>query len=75
MSKLSFIFTLTALFVAGSIHAQAQTDWLNNTMFASGKIKVVAAVIAAAFVLIIAYLIHIDRKVTKLEQQDKIDSP
>lgn len=51
--------------------AQSGTDWLENTMFASGKINVVVAVVATVFVLIIAYLISIDRKLKKLEERDK----
>lgn len=69
--RISTILILTGLLTVTSLQAQDQADWLNNTMFASGKIKVVAAVISVAFILIVAYLIHLDRKVKKLEEREK----
>jgi CcmD family protein len=51
--------------------AQSGSDWLENTMFASGKINVVVAVVAVVFVIIVVYLISIDRKLKKLEEQNK----
>ncbi len=69
--KTSTIITLLAFLTATGLQAQDQTDWLNNTMFASGKIKVVATVISVAFVLIVGYLVYLDRKVKKLEEREK----
>jgi len=51
--------------------AQTGTDWLENTMFSSGKINVVVAVVATVFVLMVVYLIAIDRKLKKLEEREK----
>ena len=73
LKTLAILFSVLLTATTG-LNAQDQTDWLNNTMFESGKIKVVAAVIAAAFVLIVAYLIHLDRKVGKLEKREKNES-
>lgn len=65
-----FLVLLTGLFSA-TANAQTGTDWLENTMFSSGKINVVVAVVSVVFVLIVAYLISIDRKLKKLEKSDK----
>jgi hypothetical protein len=58
--------------LATAASAQSGNDWLENTMFASGKINVVVGVVAALFVIIVIYLISIDRKLKKLE--DKANS-
>jgi CcmD family protein len=41
----------------------------------SGKIYVVVAVIAAVFIGIIAYMVYVDRRLTKLENQTKEHDP
>jgi uncharacterized membrane protein YdbT with pleckstrin-like domain len=43
---------------------------MENTMYASGKIYVVVAVMVAMLMVLIAYLVRIDRRLTKLEQQE-----
>lgn len=60
-----FIFLFTSLFV------NAQEPQMADGMRAEGKIYVVIAVMATIFVCIIAYLIVIDRKVKKLEDEIK----
>lgn len=47
-------------------HAQAEAS---DFMRSVGKIYVVVAVIAIIFVLLAAYLVYLDRKLTKLENQ------
>ncbi|MBI1225083.1 MAG: CcmD family protein [Bacteroidetes bacterium] len=47
--------------------AQQETDFMRSM----GKMYVVVAVIAAIFLGIIVYLIRLDRKLTKLEDQIK----
>lgn len=74
MTIKSLTILLSTLAVSTVAAAQNQANWLNNTMFESGKYKVVAAVVAAAFILIVAYLIYLDRKVKKLEQREKKES-
>jgi Tfp pilus assembly protein PilO len=54
--------------------AQSGTSWLENTMFASGKINVVIAVICTVFVLIVVYMISIDRKLKKVEEREQKES-
>lgn len=66
-----FLVLLMSLFSA-TVSAQSGTDWLENTMFSSGKINVVVAVVAVVFVLIVIYLVSIDRKLKNLEQKDKL---
>lgn len=65
-----FLVLLTSFFSATAM-AQTGTDWLENTMFSSGKINVVVAVVSVVFVLIVIYLISIDRKLKKLEKSEK----
>lgn len=71
MKKYSLISFLSAVFVAMfafSANAQSSSDWLTNTMFSSGKINVVVAVVAAVFILLVVYLFSIDRKLSKMEK-------
>ena len=67
----SILLVLLTMLTCLPTFAQSGTDWVENTMFASGKINVVVAVVATVFVLIIVYLISIDRKLKKLEERDK----
>ena len=48
-----------------------QDNSLINSLHGNGKIYVVVAVIAVIFIGLIAYLITIDRKVSKLEKEAK----
>lgn len=64
--RLSSILSLLTLFSA--LHAQTgDTDFMRST----GKIYVVVAVILAIFAGIVLFLIYLDRKLTKLENQIK----
>ncbi|MCF8451017.1 MAG: CcmD family protein [Taibaiella sp.] len=47
---------------------QAQTE-MADTMRANGKIYVVVVVLATIFAGIFAYLVYIDRKISKLEKE------
>lgn len=47
--------------------AQQDTDFMRSM----GKMNVVVAVIVAIFLGIVVYLVHLDRKLTKLEDQIK----
>lgn len=44
-----------------------------DALYTSGKIYIVVIVLAAIFIGIIAYLISIDRKLSKLEQSVTLD--
>ena len=71
MKKYSLLTLLSAVIATMStfsVNAQSNTDWLTNTMFLSGKINVVVAVISAVFILLVIYLFSIDRKLSKMEK-------
>ena len=65
MRKLISILT-TTLFPLSALMAQ---DGGSDFMRSIGKIYVVVAVIIAIFVGIVLFLIYLDRKLTKLEDQ------
>lgn len=66
---LNKIIVLFLSFLAISAQAQNNTNWLENTMFQSGKINVVIAVLGVVFVLITAYLISLDVKLRRMEKE------
>lgn len=70
-SMKKYIFALTTLQLLFTISAAAQgtggSDFLRNI----GKIYVVVAVIVAVFLGIVVFLIYLDRRLTKLEDQIK----
>ncbi len=66
--QVTALFVLFLTLMAYSAHAQEGLGWLENTMFESGKINVVVGVVALVFILLVAYLFSIDRKVKKLEE-------
>jgi len=58
--------------IVSSVSLFAQNDQpieMADGLYQSGKIYVVVAVIAVIFIGIVAYLISIDRKVSKLEKE------
>jgi uncharacterized protein HemY len=66
------IFLIIVLFVALYLcpaNAFAAGDFMRET----GKINVVVGVILLLFFGIVAYLVRLDRKLTKLEHQSKED--
>ncbi|MBK6622702.1 MAG: CcmD family protein [Saprospirales bacterium] len=69
MSKRFFLlaFFTTATFFRGMAQASQGDDFMRSM----GKMYVVVAAIAIVFVGIVAFLIYLDRKLTKLENQTK----
>ena len=67
MKKLLLSLLLSSVFT--TTHLLAQTVDNGDFMRSIGKIYVVVAVIIAMFIGIIIYLISLDRKLTKLENQ------
>jgi CcmD family protein len=63
---LSLIFILLAPML---LHAQENQAEMADTMRSNGKIYVVVLVLATIFAGIIAYLVRLDRKITKLEKE------
>ena len=60
------LVTILVLLITTTI-AQAQTE-MADTMRSNGKIYVVVAVLATIFAGIFAYLIYLDKKITKAER-------
>lgn len=69
MKKQLWLTTLMTLAAVANIYAQSteSTDFMRSI----GKIYVVVAVIVIVFLGIVAFLIRLDRKLTKLETQIK----
>ncbi|MBS1646001.1 MAG: CcmD family protein [Bacteroidetes bacterium] len=66
MLFLGFIF-----FTAPSTFAQQAVPQMADTFRAEGKIYVVVSVLSVVFLCLAAYLVIIDRKLKKLEDQHK----
>jgi CcmD family protein len=62
------------LFVCNTVlFAQDNNPGIANEMRSNGKIYVVVAVLTAIFIGIVLYLIRLDRKLSKLERETKIN--
>jgi hypothetical protein len=61
-----FLLGFSTLFAQGNDPVQ-----MADTMRSNGKIYVVVAVILTLFAGIVAYLISLDRKITKLEKESE----
>ncbi len=68
MQKVSL--SLLLLLVARVAKAQENSPEMADTMRSNGKIYVVVLVLATIFAGIIAYLVRLDRKITKLEKEN-----
>ena len=66
---MKFVISIVLLFL--SFITQAQPIEMADQMRASGKIYVVVAVLLCILIGLILYLINIDRKVKKIEQELK----
>ena len=67
-SNLAYLpLLLFALFA--SYFSQAQGETMANTMRSNGKIYVVVAVLTTILVGLIAYLVRLDKKISKLEKE------
>jgi CcmD family protein len=62
------ILTTIFLLLATCTLANAQTE-MADTMRSNGKIYVVVMVLATIFAGIFAYLVYLDRKISKLEKE------
>lgn len=61
------LITIFLLLITGTL-ASAQTE-MADTMRSNGKIYVVVTVLATIFAGIFAYLVYLDRKISKLEKE------
>lgn len=65
MNKKLILSTLAILSFSSSLFCQGSSqDFLRST----GKIYVVVAVIAVIFLMIVAFLIYLERRISKLEK-------
>jgi CcmD family protein len=69
LKKLAVSFLL--LFNAVNVSAQNDNIEMANGMYQSGKIYVVVIVMAIIFSGIATYLVILDRKISKLEKENK----
>jgi hypothetical protein len=60
--------SLILLFIAAVSQAQETQPEMADAMRSNGKIYVVVLVLATIFAGIIAYLVRLDRKITKIEK-------
>lgn len=67
---LKYTFLLLLIFLNGATYGQNRAGWLENTMFQSGKINVVIAVVAVLLIILFIYLFSIDRKLKKIEEEN-----
>jgi uncharacterized membrane protein len=68
MNKLNkSLLLLFALSITNLLHAQEET--MANTMRSNGKIYVVVAVLTTILLGLIAYVIRLDKKISKLEKE------
>ncbi|MEP7264255.1 MAG: CcmD family protein [Bacteroidota bacterium] len=65
--KKKIYLTTTAAFISQLLLAQDHIE-MADTMRSNGKIYVVVAVLCVLFAVITAYIISVDRKVTRLEK-------
>lgn len=70
IEKLKYSILLLLFFWSSLVYGQRGTEWLENTMFQSGKINVVVAVVAILLIILFVYLFNIDRKLKKIEEEN-----
>ncbi|MBL7962599.1 MAG: hypothetical protein JNM31_02030 [Flavobacteriales bacterium] len=71
MKLLRSLCSIPAALLAGGTFAQSQTpDWLQETLFHSGKINTVVAVVALVLVGLAIWMAAFDRRLTKLEKRN-----
>jgi uncharacterized membrane protein len=62
-------FLLLLFVLTTSSYTQAQEETMANTMRSNGKIYVVVAVLTTILIGVIAYLVRLDKKISKLEKE------
>ena len=69
LSRAAVCMFVLGISIIPALSQPLNNDFLNST----GKIYVVVAVLAVIFIAIVGYLIYLDRKIHKLEKQQKHD--
>ena len=62
---------LLSLFSGATFAQQSQESWLVETMYKSGKINSVMAVVAVLITGLAAWMFVMDRKVRRMEQEQR----
>ena len=62
------MFITASLFSGATFAQQGQESWLVETMYKSGKINTVVAVVAVLITGLAAWMFVMDRKVSRLEK-------
>lgn len=62
------MFITASLFSAATFAQQGQESWLVETMYKSGKINTVVAVVAVLITGLATWMFVMDRKVSRLEK-------
>jgi len=70
--KKAWLSFLLSLFIPFVTLAQTDQADMADAMRSNGKIYVVVLVIATIFVGIIAFLIYLDKKISRLEKQSRL---
>ncbi len=63
------MFITASLFSAATFAQQGQESWLVETMYKSGKINTVVAVVAVLITGLATWMFVMDRKVSRLEKE------
>jgi CcmD family protein len=69
MKTLTYFFLFLVALIS-PLQTFASDVWFEETMYSSGKIYVVTAVFAVVLLGIFIYLVMIDRKLKKLEEEN-----
>lgn len=72
LDRLQRIFVLFAVFVLQASAALAGESGLEEVMQRSGKLNVVFAVVLMMVVVMIGFLVYLDRRVARMERQENI---
>ncbi len=70
IKSLTVVMTLMAMPVS-TFAASGTPDWLQERMFASGKINTVVMVVGAVLIGIAIWMVALDRRIGKLEKKEK----
>ena len=62
------MFITASLFSAATFAQQGQESWLVDTMYKSGKINTVVAVVAVLIAGLAAWMLMMDQKVRRMEK-------
>jgi uncharacterized membrane protein len=62
------LFLLNIRYTLGQ--TQTNTNWLENTMYSSGKINVVITVLVIAFLGLVIFLFSIEKRLRQAENKD-----